>query len=145
MSIGRTITNRALDCRVLELSATTDHPERRGPYMVVQTGSAPDDPEHRECKFVLTRRGTWLHYYIFFMLPKDIRDEVAVFDSVNKVMELAESLSGKPRVESIESLRVILEEGDFQPDANDPATEALWADARESVDSPGTAMGGLQK
>ena len=79
------------------------------------------------------------------MLPKDIRDEVAVFDSVNKVMELAESLSGKPRVKSIESLRVILEEGDFQPDANDPATEALWADARESVDSPGTAMGGLQK
>ncbi len=125
MKIGSTISNRYSDFQLLELSATTDHPEKRGPYMVAQTGSAPGDPEQRECTFALTRRGTWLHHYILFMLPPELRDRIVVFETVPEVIDLAEGLVGTPEVETIESLGQMLHESGFEPAAADRTTEVL--------------------
>ena len=132
MKIGSTITNRFGDFRLLELSKTTDHPDRRGPYMVAQTGSAPGDPTQRECTFALTKRGSWLHHYILFMLPPSLRDEIVVFETVAEVMELAEGLAGAPEVETIESLGQMLHERGFRPEAGDRTTEALLEEIRKA-------------
>lgn len=132
MSIGSTITNRFGDFKLLELSQTTDHPDKRGPYMVAQTGSAPDDPAQRECTFALTQRGTWLHHYILFMLPPDLRDEIVVFETVAEIMNLAEGLVGTPVVETIESLGQLLHDSGFQPQAGDRATEVLLEEIRQA-------------
>jgi hypothetical protein len=131
MSISSTITNNFTDFHLLEVSHTTRHPERRGPYMVVQTGSAPGDPEMRECTFALTRRGTWLHCYVFFVMPRELRRKVAVFESVPEVMQLAETLIGTPVVETIESLKQLLGEAGFQPLADDPESAALMAELKK--------------
>jgi len=131
MSVARTITNDFRDFHLLEVSKTTKHPERRGPYMVVQTGSAPGDPQMRECTFALTKRGTWMHCYVFFMLPRPIRRRVAVFESVPEVMQLAESLTGNPRVETLESLQELLGEAGFRPQADDPESKTLLAELKK--------------
>lgn len=131
MPIANTITNQFADFQLLEVGKTTAHPENRGPYMVVQTGSAPGDPELRECTFTLTHRGTWLHCYVFFMLPRPIRRQVAVFESVPEVMRLAGGLTGRPVVETIESLQELLREAGFKPTADDPASEALLKELKQ--------------
>ncbi len=130
MCIAKTITNSFQDFRLLEISRTTKHPESRGPYMVAQTGSTPGDPEVRECTFALTRRGTWLHCYIFFLLPRDLRRQIAVFETVPEVMELAGRLTGNPVVETIESLPRLLGDAGFRPLDDDPASAALMAELR---------------
>lgn len=130
MKIARTITNQFKDFRLLEVGKTTRHPERRGPYMVVQTGSAPGDPEFRECTFALTHKGTWMHCYVFFLLPRPLRRKIAVFESVPEVMNLAGGLTGDPVVETIESLQHLLRDAGFNPLADDPASEALMQDLR---------------
>lgn len=130
MTADRTITNHFPDFRLLNVASTTRHPEQRGPYMVVQTGSAPDDPEMRECTFALTRRGTWLHCFLFFMMPKPVRRNVAVFESVADVTSLTEGLTGRPVVETMASLPELLGDADFRPVADDPASEALLAALR---------------
>ena len=132
MSIGATISNRFSEFKLLELSKTTDHPDKRGPYMVAQTGSAPGDPAQRECTFALTKRGTWLHHYILFMLPQDVRDEIVVFETVAEVMDLAEGLVGTPVVETIESLGEMLHDNGFLPAAGDRATEVLLEEIRRA-------------
>ncbi|MBL6765760.1 MAG: hypothetical protein ISQ14_12470 [Verrucomicrobiae bacterium] len=125
MIAKRVITNRFTDFHLLNVAKTTSQPDARGPYMVIQTGSSPDDPEMRECSFALTRRGTWLHGYIFFMLPKSVRREIAVHETVADVMRIAEELMGKPVVESLDSLRDLLHGTGFSPSAEDSESEVL--------------------
>ena len=125
MNIARSITNHYPDFRLLELSKTTPHPETRGPYMVVQDGADPQDPTSRECTFVLTRRGTWLHFYVFLMLPVDIRQGVGVFQNIPEVMGLVETLTGKPRVESLATLPELLKGNGFAPLPDDPISRIL--------------------
>lgn len=121
----RTISNHFPDFRLLNVAATTHHPERRGPYMVTQTGSAPGDPTQRECTFALTRKGTWMHCFLFFMLPRDLRRSVAVFEDMTAVTQLCDSLPSKPVVETVDSLQELLHEAGFQPLAEDPVSQAL--------------------
>lgn len=122
---SRTITNHFADFHLLNVASTTRHPDDRGPYMVVQTGSAPGDPELRECTFALTRRGTWLHCFLFFMMPRAVRRQIAVFESVAEVMALTEGLTGTPTVETLDSLPAVLRQAGFQPTADDPESRAL--------------------
>ncbi len=131
MSSARTITNVFSEFQLLEVSATTKHPERRGPYMVVQTGSAPGDSEFRECTFALIRRGPWMHCFVFFILPRELRRKVAVFETVPEVMRLAETLIGNPVVETIESLPRLLGEAGFRPLDDDPESAALLAELKK--------------
>lgn len=131
MTATRTITNHFPDFRLLNVAPTTAHPEQRGPFMVVQTGSAPADPQLRECTFALTHHGTWLHCFLFFLLPKPARRKIAVFETVADVMQLAEGLTGSPVVETMESLPKLLREAEFHPTADDPASEALLAELKQ--------------
>ena len=98
MKAAKTITNSYRDFRILNVSKSTRHPERRGPFMAIQEGSDPNDPQMRECTFVLTRRGTWMHCYLFLLLPRTLRRQAAVFDTPQEILELAEELSQKPLV-----------------------------------------------
>jgi hypothetical protein len=77
MKAAKTITNSYHDFRILNVSKSTRHPKRRGPFMAIQKGSDPNDPQMRECTFVLTRRGTWMHCYLFLLLPGrcDVRQQ----------------------------------------------------------------------
>jgi len=130
MAIGEPITNRFSNFKLLELSKTQGHPGKRGPYMVAQTGSAPGDPALRECTFALTRRGSWLHHYILFMLPTELRDQIVVFESAAEAMDLVEKLAGTPVVETLDSLGELLRENGFQPQATDDTGDALLAEIR---------------
>ena len=131
MNATKTITNSFHDFHLLEISKTTHHPEKRGPFMVSQSGSAPGDPELRECTFVLTKRGTWMHLYIFFLMPHTMRHQVAVFDSAAEVMQLAETLVGKPIVETMESLPELLNDSGCNPAHEDPVSSALMEEVRK--------------
>jgi len=131
MNASRTITNSFHDFHLLEISKTTHHPEKHGPFMVSQSGSAPGDPELRECTFVLTKRGTWMHLYIFFMMPNAMRHQVAVFDSAAEIMQLAETLVGKPVVETMESLPELLNDSGCNPAHDDPFSSALMEEVRK--------------
>jgi len=131
MNATKTITNSFHDFHLLEISKTTHHPEKRGPFMVSQSGSAPGDPELRECIFVLTKRGTWMHLYIFFLMSHELRHRVAVFDSAAEVMQLAETLVGKPVVETMESLPELLNDSGCNPAHEDPVSSALMEEIRK--------------
>lgn len=133
MKAAKTITNSYHDFRILNVSKSTRHPERRGPFMAIQEGSDPNDPQMRECTFVLTRRGTWMHCYLFLLLPKPLRRQAAVFDTPQEILALAEELSPKPVVlETAMSLDDLIGSG-LQALAgdDDPASQTLLAELRK--------------
>lgn len=130
METASSITNDFRDFQLWNLmaQAAPAPAPARGPYMVVQDGCDPEDPVSRKCSFVLTRRGTWLHCYLFFMLPDTVRRGVGVFDSVQDVFELAERLVGKPRVESANSVPDLLGAAGY--DFSRPEAQAFLAQMR---------------
>lgn len=99
MTARRAITNRLQDCQLLELGKLLGRPDTRGPFLLVQDGADPADPRMRECSFVLTRRGTWLHYYVYLALPEATRRRCALFDTSHEVLQLVDGLTGPVRVE----------------------------------------------
>ncbi|MFM8469989.1 MAG: hypothetical protein ACKODH_08465 [Limisphaerales bacterium] len=129
MLATRTYTNHYQDFQLLELSKLL-HTEGRGPFMVVQEGAAPDDSAMRHCSFVLTRRGTWLHYYLFLALPEEVRRRIAMFDTVPEVFARAETLPAHVRVEDAVSLQELLRDEGFEPGAEDEQGRALYKDLR---------------
>ena len=133
MKAAKTITNSYHDFRILNVSKSTRHPERRGPFMAIQEGSDPNDPQMRECTFVLTRRGTWMHCYLFLLLPRPLRRQAAVFDTPQDILALAEELSRKPvPIETAMSLHDLID-SDVRALAgdDDPTSQALLAELRK--------------
>ena len=128
MLATRTITNSYQDFQLLELSKLL-HTEGRGPFMVVQEGCAPDDSSSRYCSFVLTHRGTWLHYYLYLALPEAVR-RVAMFDTVADVFARAEAMPARVKVEDAMSLQELLRAEGFEPGAEDEQGRALLDDLR---------------
>ena len=112
---------------------TAGEPAPRGPYMVVQDGCAPGDPTSRLCSFVLTRRGTWLHGFLFFMLPERVRREIGAFDSVREVFALVEGLVGKPRVETAKTVPELLGSVGYQLAGREPLD---WLERVSPRDAP---------
>ena len=132
MSHPKTITNEFSDFHILEVSKTTHHPERRGPYMVIQTGKAPDDLKMKECTFALTKSGTWMHCYVFFVLSKEFRRKTAVFKSIDEAMSVVRNLSGVPVVETMETLPNLLAGSGFHPSKDgEPETAALMEELKK--------------
>lgn len=129
MFATRTITNSYQDFQLLELSRLL-HTDGRGPFMVVQEGAAPDDSAMRHCSFVLTRRGTWLHYYLFLALPEEVRRRIAMFDTVADVFARAEAMPAHVRVEDALSLQELLHDSGFEPGAADEQGRVLFEDLR---------------
>ena len=131
MKIARAIRNSYHDFRILDVSKSTRNPKRHGPFMAIQEGSDPNDPRMRECTFVLTRRGTWMHCYLFLLLPRSLRRQVAVFDKPQDILALAEELSPKPvAVETALSLQELI--GGSVPALadDDPTSQTLLTELR---------------
>ena len=144
MRFASNITNRFTDFRLLELSQLTRHPGQRGPYMVVQEGIDPKDIAGRECTFVLTHKGTWMHFYRFLMLPKAVRNRLAVFETVADVMQLTEALASDPVVETVETLQSTMPEAGLKPSEQDPTAEALFHDLELRNASGAKAAAGFE-
>jgi len=125
MSDTRVITNDYQDFQLLAVGRLMAHGEGRGPFMIVQDGIAPNDPQNRFCSFVLTHRGTWLHYYLFLALPEEVRRRCAVFETSTEALECAASLSGRPTVEDALSLPELIHESGFEPAQSDATGRAL--------------------
>lgn len=124
MLATRTITNSYQDFQLLELSKLL-HTEGRGPFMVVQEGCAPDDSSSRHCSFVLTHRGTWLHYYLYLALPEAVR-RIAMFDTVADVFARAEAMPARVKVENAMSLQELLHDEGFEPRTGDEQGRVLF-------------------
>lgn len=127
---ARVLTNDYRDFQLLELGQLTGNREGRGPYMWVQDGIAPHDPQARNCSFVLTRRGTWLHYYLFLALPESVRRHCAQFDSSATAMTCAAALTGTPEIEDALTLPELIHQAGFTPAETDQTGRALWNDLR---------------
>ena len=131
MKTANAITNSYRDFHVLNLSQLVHHVEGRGPFMVTQDGCDPGDPTMRFCSFVLTRRGTWLHFYLYLALPESVRQHCAHFGTIAEVLERADSLPGKVIVENAASLQELIHEAGFEPDAADATGQALWRELKK--------------
>ncbi len=84
----------------------------------------------RHCSFVLTRRGTWLHYYLFLALPEVVRRRIAMFDTVADVFARAEAMPDHVRVEDALSLQELLHDSGFELGAEDEQGRALFEELR---------------
>ncbi len=129
MIATRTITNSYQDFQLLELSKLLHRTEGRGPFMVVQEGCAPDDSSSRHCSFVLTHRGTWLHYYLYLALPEAVR-RVAMFDTVADVFARAEAMPARVKVEDAMSLQELLRDEGFEPATGDEQGRVLFEELK---------------
>jgi len=130
MKTASAITNRYQDFQVLNLAQLVHH-EGRGPYMVTQDGCDPDDATRRACSFVLTRRGTWLHFYLYLALPEAVRRSWAHFETIAEVLQRADSLPDKVTVENAASIQDLIREAGFEPDSADITGRALLREIRK--------------
>ena len=90
----RTITNNYKDAQVLNLGSEAD----RGPFLVTQTGVAPDATQIREKFFILRPDGQWADFNAYACQGRPEAMDELVFPTVAKVMETFGRLLGKPRV-----------------------------------------------
>ena len=89
-----TITNDYKDAQILNLGAEGE----RGPYLVTQTGIAPNDPLLKTRMFVLRPDGYWVDFSAYASQGKPEAMDEIVFPSTVKVMETFGKLFGRPRV-----------------------------------------------
>jgi hypothetical protein len=90
----RTITNDYRDAQILNLASCGEG----GPYMVTQTGVAPNDPMPKTRMFVLRPDGYWVDFNAYACQGKPEAMDELVFPNVTKVMEVFGKLFGRPRV-----------------------------------------------
>jgi len=125
MKTAHAITNHPQDFKILNLCQLVHHVEGRGPFMVTQDGCDPDDPKMRECSFVLTKRGTWLHFFLYLALPEMVQQHCAHFETIAEALHRADSLPSEAVVETAASLQEMLQECRFEPASGDAAGRAL--------------------
>ena len=98
--------------------------------MVTQDGCDPNDAAMRHCSFVLTKRGTWLHFYLYLALPEMVRQKCAQYENVAEILQQADSLPAKVIVEDAGSLQELIREAGFEPAAGDATGRALLREIR---------------
>lgn len=139
MKTANAITNRYQDFKMLNLCRLVHHVDGHGPLMVTQDGCDPGDPRMRECSFVLTKRETWLHFYLYLALPEMVRQKLAHFQTVAEALQRAGSLPEKVLVEDAASLQELIRSTGFEPDAGDLTGQALLREMK-SRHSAGLAL-----
>lgn len=130
MKPASAITNQFLDFHLLNLAELLHRTPGRGPFMVTQDGCDPKDAAMRACTFVLTKRGTWLHFYLYLALPEAVRQNCAHFDSVADILSHAESLPPDVLVENAASLQDLLVGAGFEPAEGDAEGKAILRELR---------------
>lgn len=141
MKPASAITNQFLDFHLLNLAELVHHTPGRGPFMVTQDGCDPKDAAMRACTFVLTKRGTWLHFYLYLALPEAVRQACAHFDSVAEILNHAESLPPGVIVETAASLQDLLLGAGFEPAEGDVEGHAVLRALRIRHGAPKQAAG----
>jgi hypothetical protein len=131
MKTAQPINNQYQNFQLLNLCQLVHHVEGRGPYMITQDGCDPNDPAMRSCSFVLTQRGTWLHFYLYLALPESVRAKVAHFDQLPEALQRADSLPAKAIVEDTASLQELIRETGFEPAAGDATGQALLCEIKK--------------
>ena len=91
----RTITNDYRDVQVLELDSRF---ARGGPYLVIQSGIAPQDDRARERVWVLKPDGTWVDLNAYFAAESGDAIEEAFFESTTAALEVLHNLPIEPQV-----------------------------------------------
>lgn len=89
------LTNNYVEVRVWDLEP---HDAERGPFLVTQAGSAPDDDLLRESLFVLRPDGLWVDITCYLSTGQAEAMDEAVFDSTQQIMELLEQLGPEAKV-----------------------------------------------
>lgn len=87
--------------------------EKRGPYLVTQTGYAPGSDDAMETLYVLRPDGTWADINAYLSSDEPQLLDEAVFESMASIVHLLESLPPQPRTADLpvseERLRLWLE------------------------------------
>jgi len=78
----------------MDLGSASD----RGPFVVTQTGVAPDDPAPRTHLFVLRSDGRWADFNGYVCQGKPEAIDQLVFASIPEVMATFSRLTGRPQV-----------------------------------------------
>ena len=90
----QTITNHFRAVRLLDLGSKS----ARGPFLVTQSGVAPNDDKARERMFVLRPDGKWVDFNCYACQGRpEVIDEL-VFSTTAEVMQTLAGLIGKPEV-----------------------------------------------
>jgi len=89
-----TITNNYRDAHIMNLGSGGE----RGPYLVTQTGVAPNDPLAKERMFALRPDGRWVDFNAYACQGKPEAIDEIVFSTTTEVMEAFARLLGQPRV-----------------------------------------------
>lgn len=92
----RTLNNDFKCCELLNLRY---NPNGRGPYVVQQTGIAPDATTLREDPFLLRKDGTWVLNFAVFVLPAEEQESNFLYRDIAEAMDMLQNLRGKLRVE----------------------------------------------
>lgn len=90
----RYLTNDYHDSQVLDLGSYGE----RGPFLVTQTGVAPNDPIPRTHLFVLRPDEQWADFNAYLCQNKPEAMDEIVFRSMTQLMQTFGRLFGKPRV-----------------------------------------------
>src|SRR6266478_5873883 len=90
----RTITNNYRDAHILNLGSGGE----RGPYLVTQTGVAPNDSMAKERMFVLRPDGRWVDFNAYACQGRPEAMDEIVFSTTTDVMETFAKLFGQPQV-----------------------------------------------
>jgi hypothetical protein len=120
----RTLTNDYRDAQILDLGSA----DERGPYLVTQTGVAPNDPVPRTHLFVLRPDGRWVDFNAYACQNKPEAIDEIVFADIPKVMATFGRLTGRAQVFSLPIDEEGLKAWTARQQAGDPLQAArAWA------------------
>jgi hypothetical protein len=90
----RTITNDYRDAHILNLGSGYE----TGPFLVTQTGVAPNDSVPRTHMFVLRPDGCWVNFNAYACKGKPEAMDELIFPAMAEVMKTFGKLGGRPQV-----------------------------------------------
>ena len=86
--------------RFVVINLHDEHPGR-GPYVVAQTATDPEDPTLTERDYVLSREADWVDWLEAVSGPPELFDEV-IFDEIRLMLAVIDRLVGSPRIRRLE-------------------------------------------
>jgi hypothetical protein len=87
--------------RFVVINLHDEHPGR-GPYVVAQTATDPEDSSFTERDYVLSRQADWVDWVEVISGPPELFDEV-IFDEIKQMLEVIDQLVGPARIRRINS------------------------------------------
>ena len=92
--------------RFVVINLHDDHPGR-GPYVVAQTATDPEDPTLAGRDYVLSREADWIDWLEVISGPPELFDEV-IFDEIGQMLAVIDRLVGAARIRRLECDRTVV-------------------------------------